>query len=281
MRQGVCRFEIAYHVAHRLTQCSSPELGAEPKRSHSVHRREGAFPPSDASPLTPESTPPIDLSEPLSMGHRRQHTTPALSSTEPDVIDEDSEQASGWKLHREASWVSLKNGSARASSPNGKPQTPPERSATSPLPPPRTGWGVGTDEIRMPAAHSPNSPFKATLHTLKRFSALPRTPSQLSLGSKPSSYGHGSRTPSPSVGNGTPKMGSQRRIVNAWPEAMAYSDMHYMKTTGERSSASARKIKEFSMYETGLRDWIIAVQAKKGAGPTLSTVDTQLMIRSS
>lgn len=217
------------------------------------------------------------------MGHRRQHTAPASSSVDPDVIDEDAERdhSSGWKLHREASWISLRNGSVRASSPNGKPQPSPELAPASPLPPPKTGWGVGTDEIRMPAAHSPSSPFKATLHTLKRFSALPRTPSQLSLRSKPSSYGHSSRTPSPSVGGNSSKIGSKRRIINAWPEAMAYSDLHYMKTTDERSSAYARKIKEFGMYETGLRDWIVAVQAKKGATSALASFRPELMIRSS
>ena len=225
--------------------------------------------------MTPEVSSPIDLTEPINTGRRPRSTKSATTErgrAEPDVIEEDSDRDHSvprWRLHRESSWVSLRHERHRASSPNGKPQSPDRQSVStspSPLPPPKTntGWGVALDEIRTtPPSSGSSNPLKATLNNLKRFSTLPRTPSQLSLRSKSASVDHSSRTPSPSF-TSTPKIPAQRRVVNAWPDAMTYNDVLALRTTRERSSAYARKIKEFAMYESGLRDWISAVHAKRG-----------------
>ncbi|KAJ3532175.1 hypothetical protein NM688_g7462 [Phlebia brevispora] len=257
------------------SEASSPGPSSGAKRSTSIHRREGAFSPSDSS-ATPDTSPQIDLSEPDSVATRPRsshslHTLMgSIVSSEPEIVEEDPgrDRIFGWKLHRESSWVSLKHESNRASSPNGKPHASPDRrslsSSPSPLPPPKTGKGTGTDEPWSPSVSS--NPFKATLNNLKRFSALPRTPSQMSLRSaKRASANHSSRTPSPSHIS-SPRVTFQHRIVNAWPEAMQYRDIVALKSRQERSAAYARKIKEFTMYDSGLKDWIIATQAKKPTG---------------
>ncbi|KAF7795879.1 hypothetical protein EIP86_007046 [Pleurotus ostreatoroseus] len=152
----------------------SSEPHAVAKRSQSVHKREGAFPPSDAS-ATPETSPQIDLSEPDNlMGRISAGPSPRAYTQEPEVIEEDSDRdrGSGWKLHRENSWVSLKSESQRGSSPNGKPAGTLDRrsmsSSPSPLPPPKTGNGTGGDEVWSPSAGSTSasrSPRNSPAHS--------------------------------------------------------------------------------------------------------------------
>ena len=236
----------------------SSEAAGDAKRSKSVHRREGAFPPS-SSTTSPNDSPQIDTSE--------DRTAPVntLPIVEPESDVEDQTRRPAMELRRESSWVSLheKNG---VSSPNGKAQLLPETTDTisrspltrspslPPLPPPKTSKGPGVDDCR--SSSSSNNPFRATFNSLKRFSALPRTPSSLSIRSsaREGSTPRTSRTPSPLP---TPKIPPRPKVINLNPQALVFRDIAVLKSPVERAEAYTLKIRELSSCDTGLSNWLV------------------------
>ena len=253
----------------------------EVKRTHSIHRREGAFAPSTPSAgSTPNQSPEVDKLEPQSTLSLHTYSSPLASSlpvVEPESdVDHEPTRRPVVELRRESSWVSLHETDG-ASSPNGKAQALPEKDRSPsrspdlrslslpPLPPPKTGKGVDTDDVRTPLSGSGSSnPFKVTLSNLKRFSALPRTPSSISIRSLSktrSSTPRTSREPSPAPAL-TPKISPRPRIVDPNPPALNFRDITNMKFAHERAQAYAERIKELSMCDPGLQDWIVAMQAR-------------------
>lgn len=238
----------------------------EAKRAQSIHRREGAFSPSVPSSATsPNNSPQINLLD------EKPVQDPNLPVVEPESdVDVDQARRPAMELHRVSSWVSLRETNV-GSSPNGKAQRLPEIDGVSrspsvrsptlpPLPPPKTGKGSGADDFRSPlSSSSNNNPFRVTFNSLKRFSALPRTPSSLSIGSltREGSTPKTSRTPSPSHMS-APKVPSRPKIVNSNPPALVFRDISIMRSSNERAEAYALKIKELGMYDTGLTNWMIA-----------------------
>lgn len=252
------------------------DIAVDAKRSRSTHRREGAFPPS-TSASTPASSPQVDSKE------TNEKRTLSASPKKKDLpIQEDNDDASsfrrgGIEIHREKSWISLKESNI-LSSPNGKAQQLEDSRSISrspsfkspPLPPPKTK-GLGIDDLRTPSSGSSSSnPFRATLTNLKRFSALPRTPSSLSIRSyKTASTPKTSRTPSPSPAR-TPRNRQRPQIVNSNPDALMFGDIATLKSPVERADAYAQKINDLCMYDSGLREWMSATLHRGQSFPTLA-----------
>ncbi|EKM59621.1 uncharacterized protein PHACADRAFT_250237 [Phanerochaete carnosa HHB-10118-sp] len=182
-------------------------------------------------------------------------------------------------LRRENSWVSLREINV-ASSPNGEAQCLPEKnhspphspeihlSPLPPLPPPKTSKSLGVEDVRtLSSGSSSGNPFKTTFNNLRRFSALPRTPSSLSIKSlskTSSSTPKTSREPSP-VPALTPKISPRPKIINPNPPALIGRDILVMKFTHERAQAYAQKIRELSMCDPGLREWITVTMTRGSA----------------
>ncbi|KAI0366383.1 hypothetical protein BV20DRAFT_1038358 [Pilatotrama ljubarskyi] len=198
----------------------------------SVHRREGAFPPSTILSAPPGQLPvdsprsraetPVVVIEHDNQHEREQGQGLREAAEEetgvPPRDRKDSDRRSGLELRRESSWVSLsQEAGAQHSSPNGKsavlPSVSVSRSASSVsgasssssssgsrsgsgsshLPvPPPKNARSGSDDDKHGASLAPSS-FRATLTNLKRFSSLPRTPSRSSRSSS-------KRSTSPSPG---------------------------------------------------------------------------------
>lgn len=255
-----CQGEAVYFLCGRsllILLDRSSEAAGDAKRSRSIHRREGAFPPS-SSTTSPNDSPQIDFSENISAPAN------SLPVVEPESDVEDQTRRPAMELRRESSWVSLHEKNA-VSSPNGKAQllpattNSPSRSPLTrspslpPLPPPKTSKGPGVDESRSSSGSS--NPFKATFNSLKRFSALPRTPSSLSIRSstREGSTPHTSRTPSPLP---ITKIPLRHKVINSNPQALVFRDIAVLKSPNERVEAYALKIRELSSCDTGLSSWL-------------------------
>ncbi|GJE84718.1 hypothetical protein PsYK624_007940 [Phanerochaete sordida] len=256
------------------------EHAVEARRTHSVHKREGAFAPSTPfANTTPATSPDVDKHDAPPVPHPPLGNSPLVSNlpvVEPESdVDFETTQRPALDLRRESSWVSLHE-TGVLSSPNGKAQRLPEKHSPSPspdrrlsplppAPPPKTGRGFGVEEVRTPSSGSSSSnPFKATLSNLKRFSALPRTPSSLSvksLSKTGSSTPKTSREPSPAPPI-TPKTSPRSRVINPNPPALIGRDVLTLKFASERANAYAEKIRELSMCDPGLSAWIVATQAR-------------------
>ncbi|KAI0662993.1 hypothetical protein C8Q70DRAFT_907616, partial [Cubamyces menziesii] len=197
--------------------------------SSSVHRREGAFPPSTilTSPPGQQLVQSPRASEELSTASHADGRPVVVIEHDHEREDEkraddvplrerkDSDRRSGLELRRESSWVSLRQElGERQSSPNGKSAVLPNVSANPsisrtpssvsvsgtssssssnssrlPVPPPKNGRG-GSDDEKQSNTLAPSS-FRATLTNLKRFSSLPRTPSRSSRASSKRSMSPG------------------------------------------------------------------------------------------
>ncbi|KAI0092592.1 hypothetical protein BDY19DRAFT_1065192 [Irpex rosettiformis] len=257
------------------------DSAVDTKRSQSIHRREGAFPPSNQTTAksTPEGSPVVkDDSQDhgtSTSGGSVQIVHPRSPSPESVYEDtEDYERRSAIELKRDLSWVSLKDTSI-ASSPNGQaPQHLPGSRSRScsrspvPQPPPKSRPAPPIEGMRSRgSSHSGSTnPLKATLNNLKRFSALPRTPSSLSMKSfsRSDSTHRSPSTPSPVLAT-TPR-NIRARVIDPWPDAMTFRDVSALTSPVERASAYAQKIQQLSMCDTGLSEWLQAMQTK-GPGP--------------
>ena len=308
-RHGVRSLYIAKHQKQKST-LSTSFSGLEPYSSSlappsrpsiklvsapAVHRREGAFPPSKIlssppsrhlaqSPESFQSPPSIDEEPPASKLPRTE--------SRPVVVieqDESSEEAvparrAALELHRESSWVSLSEQTAkRHSSPNGKTaalqaaslsRSPSVSAASSsssvshlPSLPPKSIRGGSDEEKQNTLAPSA---FRA-LTNLKRFSSLPRTPSRSSKSSKRSSSPDARRSlspplpPPPHIHVQSPprrRVPPKPKYSHPWPPAMSVAEVVVLKASRDRAKAYAMKINELAMYDCGLRDWM----ASQGRG---------------
>lgn len=251
---------------------SASDSAIETKRSLSIHRREGAFPPSgpNTSLSTPEDFPVVNSNDEGSAVRGTFHIRGSLdritSHESRGREDTESDRRPGVELKREVSWISLRRHAS--SSPDRKAASLREslRSSPSakamPLPPPKASLSPGLEEARMSTNGSPSNPFKSTLSNLKRFSNLPRTPSSLSMRSSSQLHAtpSSSRTPSPAY-PATPRPGHQK-VINPWPDAMTFRDVSVMKNPAERAVAYAQKIQELTMCDTGLSEWIRLTQSR-------------------
>ncbi|EIW61825.1 uncharacterized protein TRAVEDRAFT_70084 [Trametes versicolor FP-101664 SS1] len=270
----------------------------------SVHRREGAFPPS-----TIMTSPPGRVGEEQSTSsHMVSSPVVAIEPEREEDADEDtparerkdSERRSGIELLRKSSWVSLSEEATELlSSPNGKsaalPKPPPiSRSASSvsggsssssssgssrlPVPPPKNGRS-GSDDERQQNSLAPSS-FRATLTNLKRFSSLPRTPSRSSRSSKRSTSPEARRSLSPSIEPIHVELPPRRRMtprptkISSWPQAMVTRDVTMLRSARERAKMYAEKINELAEYDCGLRDWMAS--QRPGSHPRTQSQRTAL-----
>ncbi|KAI0829395.1 hypothetical protein BC628DRAFT_1337370 [Trametes gibbosa] len=264
--------------------------------SSSVHRREGAFPPSTilSSPLNQQLVQSPRTSGDLSTSsHVDERPVVVIEDEQTDDAAEGdlptrerkiSERRAGLELRRESSWVSLSQ-EVEKSVPNGKsdglPRLPISRSVSSvsgsssssgysrlPVPPPKNARGGSDDE--KPNTLAPSS-FRATLTNLKRFSSLPRTPSRSSRSSKRSTSPDMRRSISPSTAPihielPPPRVIMRPTKVSSWPQAMIVRDVTMLRGARERAKAYAEKINELATYDCGLREWQ-ASQGRPGYHP--------------
>ncbi|KAF4619413.1 hypothetical protein D9613_005376 [Agrocybe pediades] len=121
----------------------------------------------------------------------------------------------------------------------------PERRSMSPLSPDVTG-----DAPSPP----PKSLRNSLTQNLKRFSALPRTPSLSSRSSRPSSGStrYSSRTPSPSLHRHAPF----KKDICKDPAALFCHEVYSQTTTLQRCAIYAGKINELYIHDSGLSDWV-------------------------
>ncbi|KAH9940566.1 hypothetical protein B0H21DRAFT_576427 [Amylocystis lapponica] len=267
--------------------------------SKSIHTREGAFPPS-----TIYTSPPSVLGQVSQAVIDSAKTTNLTRDDSPVLVEvpgkENNEQESSsslssislahtlqapprrtaLELHRESSWVSLgKDASARPMSPNGGTEsTPSSPTSSSPLRsppvPPKNGR---TSEDERSSSTAPSA-FKATFTNLKRFSALPRTPSFTSTTKIPSP--HTSRTPSPPtlpLSKPKPKPPTSR-LRSAWPDALQFNDVVAKKSALERSLGYAQKINELALYDCGLAEWVLSVKHRGSYPRSMQGSAMQVMV---
>ncbi|KZT13139.1 uncharacterized protein LAESUDRAFT_719458 [Laetiporus sulphureus 93-53] len=276
-------------------------------KAKSLHRREGAHPPSSAtdSPVVP-SDEPVELTKSGTEPATEAQTSPtsivssvsrASSRKSIDVVPPAPPKdrplkisRSDLELRRESSWLSLRK-KIRGGSPNGKAVYNPSPishssssslSAHSPTPPPKSGRCSPIDE--RPAASSgtgsSSNPLKGALSNLKRFSALPRTPSATSSVAKtpspPSPPPQRLRTPSPPPML-LPKPRPKPRFKSPWPDAMHCRDVTSRKSALERSVGYAEKINELALYDCGLAEWL---DMRRGLGPASRASQSRLNLAS-
>ncbi|KAI0079697.1 hypothetical protein K474DRAFT_554772 [Panus rudis PR-1116 ss-1] len=251
----------------------------ESKRTRSIHRREGAFPPSSSntSPSMELTTPTpltetdqnrgeegVDLDASLPSGGTIRLCTEPVDDRE-SVSHKSFQMVEKHELRREPSWVSLRNEPGRVASPDEgsdyshevrRSCSPsPSSVLSSPLPPPK-------DEQESPAASGSVNVIKSTLShfNLKRFSSLPRTPSTSSKDTKPQ-HQYDSRTPSPSLASIKPKP-PRPKIKDRRPAALKCDDVFSKKTAAERCRLYAEKIDQLAETDCGLGDWVLATKLK-------------------
>lgn len=280
-----------------------------------VHRREGAFPPSKilSSPPGRQYVQSPQSSQPPSSFDEESHADmpPRIRMEDRPVVvvehDEPVEAAiaerrPALELHRESSWVSLGQQFAkRHSSPNGKAtlsaslsRSPSVSAASSsssvshlPSLPPKSIRNGSDDERQNSNSNSSLAPsaFKA-LTNLKRFSSLPRPPSRSSKSSKRSSSPDPRRSLSPPPPPLPPhihvqspprrRVRPQPKYVHPWPPAMSCADVVVLKGSRERAKGYAMKINELAMYDCGLRDWMATQGRGSGASSSGRAVGLQL-----
>ncbi|KAI0723424.1 hypothetical protein C8Q76DRAFT_614597 [Earliella scabrosa] len=262
---------------------SEPSVKLVPATS--VHRREGAFPPSKI--ISPTSKQVSQTSRLINEDEESSSSRPVVVIEQDESEDEkESPRRPGLELRREGSWVSLSQEvKSRDSSPNGQagglpvlsvsrsPSSVSSSSSISHLPslPPKSirhGGHGGSDDDEKPGSSLAPSAFKG-LTNLKRFSSLPRTPSRSSKSSKRSNSPDARRSMSPPLPPVYVESPPRRRIIpkpkysHSWPPAMNPADVVVLRGARERARAYAMKINELSMYDCGLREWM----ATQSRGP--------------
>ncbi|KAK7696625.1 hypothetical protein QCA50_001283 [Cerrena zonata] len=251
------------------------------KRNKSVHRREGAFPPSSSSTVAhthseqPLSLPLIDSDQNRQTSDEilppsetiRLCTKPNSSISEGDD-DVDGDQSKP-KLRREPSWVSIGHESKRVTSPSILSDEVSTRRSSSrspsivssiPLPPPKLESESASDAGEHMLSKAGNS-LKATFSNLKRFSTLPRTPSSTNLSTVSSGLGHSLQISSPI--QPVPARKSPRpKKRNRNPVSLQYQDIAGKKQASERLKLYADKINDLSRHDTGLGEWVLSMKVR-------------------
>ena len=285
--QSTCQSPLKSSISS-YTRLQRPSVKLVPAKS--VHRREGAFPPSKI--ISPTSKQVSQTSRLINEDEESSSSRPVVVIEQDETEDEkESPRRPGLELRREGSWVSLSQEvKSRDSSPNGQagglpvlsvsrsPSSVSSSSSISHLPslPPKSirhGGHGGSDDDEKPGSSLAPSAFKG-LTNLKRFSSLPRTPSRSSKSSKRSNSPDARRSMSPPLPPVYVESPPRRRIIpkpkysHPWPPAMNPADVVVLRGARERARAYAMKINELSMYDCGLREWM-ATQSR-GPGMSLS-----------
>ncbi|KXN87932.1 hypothetical protein AN958_07942 [Leucoagaricus sp. SymC.cos] len=285
------------------TMPSSPSFSESSSSSYSVvqpssvHRREGAFPPSSSDSVNSErerrrgvTTGKLEADDatPISEIPDAEGTVPKVTIIsepppppspileEPSVEHEEDTESLRPQHRREhandqisvmsdnddlnENWVAI----SRVSSPSSHH----DRSTSLDL----HHNGSDRESSRTPSEVAPSPPpksFRNSLTTgLKRFSSrsLPRTPSISSGGSRRSSVMSKRFSTGSTIhghGRAHPQMKSARRrkMVVQWPSAMFCNEIHAVGkkklSSSERCSIYARKINELYMYDCGLTEWVM------------------------
>lgn len=236
MRPDLCR------LIPLLTLFYSSNAPVTLRPSRSMHIREGAHPPStDSGQLSPQTSPQSTMNESGTSTSSSQEATsspateeePALLVNVPSISRQPSStNQPAPELRREVSWVNMKVSV----------NTPP----------------VDTDGGPPPSPTMASSPLKSTLSNWKRFSALPRTPSLMTMSLMAGAV-KPSRTPSPSLPS-IPPIRVRRKVISPWPDAMRFNDVLINRSALDRSIGYANKINELAMYDCGLGDWVSSVK---------------------
>ncbi|KAG5654074.1 hypothetical protein H0H81_007800 [Sphagnurus paluster] len=230
------------------TEAQSSTRSSGLRHANSLHRREGAFPPSTStstgavsdsetqmaprSDITPSSRPHGDAksledTKTPSIPVPNSHDGPPITlgySMQPINEQQDEVMASLQPSRRPS------NESSRSQHV--------DHSGETPSPPPKS--------------------FRNSLtSSLKKFSSsLPRTPSLSSKSRRSSETYYSSRTPSPSSHMATLPPAFHPKIKSAHPPAMFCTEVMSGRTSLERCTIYAEKINELYLYDSGLGDWI-------------------------
>ncbi|KAH9482420.1 hypothetical protein JR316_0004520 [Psilocybe cubensis] len=127
-------------------------------------------------------------------------------------------------------------------------------------------------DITGDAPSPPPKSFRNSLtNNLKRFSALPRSPS-LSSRSRPSSGStRYSRTPSPSLHHAPPppppNRASFQKIHSTNPAALFCHEVNSQHTTIQRCAIYVAKINELYVHDCGLSEWVFETKSRGSTNP--------------
>jgi len=226
----------------------------------SVHRREGAFPPSVLLPADSSTVNP---------GIKSTHSEDVISDLGVNTIDTDIANASRSQTSTTIEPPSVTKDTSsqqrqgitqsdvamlpREQTPSSDPGG---RSSSDLSPPPSTRSTRSKSHKTNTPSPPPKSSrsFKSSLVNLKRFSALPRPPSAVSESST------GLRTPSPSSVPSLPI--SVQKIQSQWPAAMECYDIVTRRNTLDRCAGYAQKINELYICDCGLNNWLTETRYK-------------------
>jgi hypothetical protein len=216
-----------------------------------MHMREGAFPPSTSGPISPPTSPHSSTLN----GSFISITSSEETKSSPNTDDEPTLLKEVERVEAESSTSGHSNDKSGVS-----PQPSLEmRRETSYVNLKVVVDAEPDDDSTNAGRSSPakdfTNPFKATLTNLKRFSALPRTPSLSSVSLLTSGF-KASRTPSPSL----PPIPVRRKVISPWPAAMQFNDIIVHRSALDRSIGYANKINELAIYDCGLSEWLTATK---------------------
>lgn len=269
-----------------LLNLTSSTPGSQHHASKSAHVREGAFPPSVL--LSP------GMSFNPEAGSRRRLSPSKFDKSMEDLMSDVGDAIAADKLNQMVSskidilvpppptvvveplrpqrpaFENLRDDSFMSPQlPRGVSPTPADHTrrvsweALPRISPARSPTRSGSDHGHpgSPPSPPPKSVRHSLTNNLKRFSALPRTPSRRSATSVDHSHFSPSPSPPPSSMS-TPRPQPRRhRIKDKSPSAMYFSDVLTHKSAMERCVGYARKINELYNYDCGLADWMTEVRS--------------------
>ena len=254
---------------------SSQKLATSAAKS--IHIREGAFPPSvESSASSPveikHAKEPADdlvpvigtMAESVSINHK--HDFVPQEVFEPLRSSEDSDARSAWIniAPEDIPRVVTPNSDDAGLSTDGRSSRNLFRRSTSRSPPKPT---KELSDDSSPSS-SPRYLGRSLTANFKRFSSLPRTPSRSARSEKRLSGGSVSTVSTlpphaeeeiPSIRRSPPPF---QKIMSPWPQAMVYTDVTSKKSALERSLGYAAKINELYLYDCGLSNYVIDIQAR-------------------
>ncbi|PPR02487.1 hypothetical protein CVT24_002036 [Panaeolus cyanescens] len=281
LKHGIHEKDSSENDSHILGSING---GTQLQHSRSIHRREGAFPPSSNDNISVETASSTasydrDLGKLSEEPDRDPKLTPSTTPDNDEVptmtviepappLANNSDQSKGDQADRSKfdQWL-LDNAYLI--------QQPQE-----------IRRGVSLDEQRAFASERPTSPLSADHHShhsdvpspppksfrnslttnLKRFSSLPRAPSLSSRSAHRSSGStrYSSRTPSPSAaphqrGSTHPPF---KKIRSTNPAALFCHEVYSQTTTLQRCAIYTAKINELYLHDCGLSDWLVEMNTR-------------------
>lgn len=274
------RFDLSLTIQNAYIH-RTDDRPSRSRRNKSIHRREGAFPPSSSSTVAPthsDQSPTLPLTD---SDQNRQSSEEVASSAQPSetirlcakspssIAEDDDDNETKPQLRRQPSWVSIGDESKHIASSSILSDEPSIRRSTSrspsfvssiPPPPPKHESEPTSDSGEHILSKAGNS-LKATFSNLKRFSALPRTPSSTNISTVSSGHGH-SLQPSPSMPPAPVRRSPKPRIRNRNPAALQFQEIAGKKLASERLKLYVDKINDLSRHDTGLGEWVTSMKVR-------------------